>query len=138
MPVFILFVVVTFAEIYLLIKMGATVGVTWTILLVLLTAVVGAWLVRLQGIAAWRRFQTSIARHHLPAEPLVEGLCLLLAGALLLIPGFVTDIIGFTCLVPPIRRMMLRYLTGRLWSGKRPDSSHPAEPLDATYRRIDD
>ena len=137
MPVFILFVVVTFAEIYLLIKMGATVGVTWTILLVLFTAVLGAWLVRLQGIATWRRFQNSVARNSLPAEPLVEGLCLLVAGALLLIPGFVTDAIGFASLVPPLRRMMLRRLIGRL-SVKRPASGQSAEPLDATYKRIDD
>ena len=106
MPVFILFLVVPFVEIYLLVEIGARIGAPWTILLVVLTAIVGAWLVRVQGLATWRRFQASLSRNELPATALVEGLCLLIAGALLLTPGFFTDAVGFACLIPPLRHTL--------------------------------
>ena len=141
MPVFILFLVVPFVEIYLLVEIGARIGAPWTILLVVLTAIVGAWLVRVQGLATWRRFQASLARNELPATALAEGLCLLIAGALLLTPGFFTDAAGFACLIPPLRRILIKHLLRRsLWKmGK--DSRQPrgsGEPLDGNYKRIDD
>jgi len=141
MPVFILFLVVPFVEIYLLVEIGARIGAPWTILLVVMTAIVGAWLVRIQGLATWRRFQASLARNELPATALVEGLCLLIAGALLLTPGFFTDAVGFACLIPPLRRTLIKHLLRRgAWKAAagpaRPlDSS---EPLDGNYKRIDD
>ena len=141
MPVFILFLVVPFVEIYLLVEIGARIGAPWTILLVVLTAIVGAWLVRVQGLATWRRFQASLARNELPATALVEGLCLLIAGALLLTPGFFTDSVGFACLIPPLRRTLIRrFLQRSVWKAAQgpirpPDSS---EPLDGNYKRIDD
>ena len=141
MPVFILFLVVPFVEIYLLVEIGARIGAPWTILLVVLTAIVGAWLVRVQGLATWRRFQASLARNELPATALAEGLCLLIAGALLLTPGFFTDGVGFACLIPPLRRTLIRrFLQRSVWKvaqgpTQAPDSS---EPLAGNYRRIDD
>jgi UPF0716 protein FxsA len=141
MPVFILFLVVPFVEIYLLVEIGARIGAPWTILLVVVTAVVGAWLVRIQGLATWRRFQVSLARNELPATALVEGLCLLIAGALLLTPGFFTDIVGFACLVPPFRRTLIkRFIQRTAWKvtqghAQARDSN---EPLDGNYKRIDD
>ena len=141
MPVFILFLVVPFVEIYLLVEIGARIGAPWTILLVVLTAIVGAWLVRVQGLATWRRFQVSLSRNELPATALVEGLWLLIAGALLLTPGFFTDAVGFACLIPPFRRTLIRYFVQRsVWKAAKgftqaPDSS---DPLDGNYKRIDD
>ena len=141
MPVFILFLVVPFVEIYLLVEIGARIGALWTILLVVLTAIVGAWLVRVQGLATWRRFQASLSRNELPATELVEGLCLLIAGALLLTPGFFTDAVGFACLIPPFRRTLIRHFLKRSVSkvaqstGQSHDSS---QPLDGNYKRIDD
>ena len=145
MPVFILFLVVPFVEIYLLVEIGARIGAPWTILLVVLTAIVGAWLVRVQGLATWRRFQASLARNELPATALAEGLCLLIAGALLLTPGFFTDGVGFVCLIPSLRRVLIRQLLQRIlqrsaWKmtqgpAQPRDSS---EPLDGNYKRIDD
>jgi UPF0716 protein FxsA len=141
MPVFILFLVVPFVEIYLLVEIGARIGAPWTILLVVLTAIIGAWLVRIQGLATWRRFQVSLARNELPATALVEGLCLLIAGALLLTPGFFTDAVGFACLIPPLRRALIRRFIQQSVRksaqgyARPPDSS---EPLDGNYKRIDD
>lgn len=141
MPVFILFLVVPFVEIYLLVEIGARIGAPWTILLVVLTAIVGAWLVRVQGLATWRRFQVSLARNELPAMALVEGLCLLIAGALLLTPGLFTDAVGFACLIPPLRRTLIKHLLRRrAWKvaqgPARPLNS--GDPLDGKYKRIDD
>ena len=141
MPGFILFLVVPFVEIYLLVEIGARIGAPWTILLVVMTAIVGAWLVRIQGLATWRRFQASLARNELPAIALVEGLCLLIAGALLLTPGFFTDTVGFACLIPPLRRTLIKHLFRR---GVRKAAAGPARPLDSSkpldgnYKRIDD
>jgi UPF0716 protein FxsA len=141
MPVFILFLVVPFVEIYLLVEIGARIGAPWTILLVVMTAIVGAWLVRVQGLATLRRFQASLARNELPATALVEGLCLLIAGALLLTPGFFTDAVGFACLIPPFRQILIRrFLQRSIWKVPQ-DHAEPhdsSEPLDGNYKRIDD
>ena len=141
MPVFILFLVVPFVDIYLLVEIGARIGAPWTILLVVMTAIVGAWLVRVQGLATWRRFQASLARNELPATAVVEGSCLLIAGALLLTPGFFTDAVGFACLIPPLRRALISHLLQRsVWkvaqSPTQPRNS--SAPIDGNYKRIDD
>jgi UPF0716 protein FxsA len=141
MPVFILFLVVPFVEIYLLVEIGARIGAPWTILLVVSTAIVGAWLVRVQGLATWRRFQASLARNELPAIALAEGLCLLIAGALLLTPGFFTDSAGFVCLIPQFRRALIKYFLQRsVWKGRQSPAQprDSSEPLDGNYKRIDD
>jgi len=141
MPVFILFLVVPFVEIYLLVEIGARIGAPWTILLVVLTAIVGAWLVRVQGLATWRRFQASLSRNELPATALVEGLCLLVAGALLLTPGFFTDAVGFACLIPPLRHTLIKHLLRRSVRKVAQGPARPrdsSEPLDGNYKQIDD
>lgn len=128
----------------MLVTVGGLVGVGWTIFLVVLTAVIGASLVRSQGITTLARSQGSLARGELPAVELLEGAALLIAGALLLTPGFFTDGIGFLLLVPPLRRWVIRAwilkaLDRRLASSA--PSARDAErrpPLDGDYRRLDD
>ena len=93
--------------------MGNVIGAPWTIALVVLTALAGAWLVRLQGLSALNRVRETAARGELPAIELLEGLFLLAAGALLLTPGFFTDIVGFACLMPPLRRSLIRLAARR-------------------------
>lgn len=105
-----LFLAVPLLEIYLLIKVGSFFGAFVTVFLVVATAVTGAWLIRLQGLATWQRVQNSMQRGELPAIEMLEGLILLVSGALLLTPGFFTDIIGFICLVPAFRRRIALYL----------------------------
>ncbi|MCK4842171.1 MAG: FxsA family protein [Methylococcales bacterium] len=108
--VFLFFLIVPFVEIYLLLKIGGIVGVFPTILLVVFTAVLGAWLLRQQGFATWQRFQTSLAQGEIPAYEMIEGPLLLVGGALLLTPGFFTDALGFACLIPQARQKLAKYV----------------------------
>ncbi|MBN4080383.1 FxsA family protein [Beggiatoa alba] len=106
----ILFLSVPLLEIYLLLKIGSSIGVFSTVILVVLTAVIGVWLLRLQGFATLARAQASIARGELPATTMLEGLMLFVAGALLLTPGFFTDTVGFLLLIPITRQWIIAYL----------------------------
>ena len=108
--VFLAFLIVPFIEIYLLLQIGGIVGVFPTIALVVLTAVIGVSLLRQQGMATWQRFQDNLQKGELPAYEMVEGPILLVGGALLLTPGFFTDIIGFACLIPQARKRIAQYI----------------------------
>jgi len=99
-----LFLLIPLIEIYLLIEIGSAIGAVATIFLVIFTAVVGAYLLRLQGFATFRRMQANMSEGILPAQELIEGLILLIAGVLLLTPGFFTDIAGFVFLIPAARK----------------------------------
>lgn len=113
MPLLILFIVVPIIELYLLIKVGGWIGVFPTILIVILTAIAGTWLLRQQGGAMLRRYQQTVAAGKMPAQEMVEGLALVFGGALLLTPGFFTDAIGFLCLFPLTRQFMIRTIISR-------------------------
>lgn len=102
-----LFIAVPIVEIWLLLQVGGTIGAVPTVGLVVLTAVVGAALVRAQGFSTILEVRGSLDAGEVPAVAIVEGIFLLVAGALLLTPGFVTDAIGFGCLVPPLRRALI-------------------------------
>ncbi|MCR9219471.1 MAG: FxsA family protein [Alphaproteobacteria bacterium] len=105
MPVLlILFIAVPIAEIALFIEIGGLIGLWPTLATILVTALVGATLVRAQGLAALSRAQAALAEDRFPVEEVVTGVCLLIAGALLLTPGFLTDALGFALLIPPLRR----------------------------------
>lgn len=111
------FLIVPIVEIYLLIKVGQVIGAGWTVALVVLTAVIGVWLLRLQGLSTLLRARQKLEHDELPAQELLEGVCLVVAGALLLTPGFFTDTIGFLLLLPPSRRWLVRRLAARLVAG---------------------
>jgi UPF0716 protein FxsA len=124
-----LFLVVPLAEIYLLIQAGGAIGALNTVALVVLTAVVGAWLLRLQGLATLQRVQQELARGELPETALIEGVLLLLAGALLLTPGFLTDVVGFVLLAPGSRVAMARAALDRgVLRGAVHSHEHPHDP----------
>ncbi len=110
---FLVFLLVPILEIYLLIQVGSVIGALWTVTLVVLTAFVGAYLLRLQGFATLQRARESLARGELPAGSLLEGAILLVSGALLLTPGFFTDAVGFICLVPAARQRVAAWLMSR-------------------------
>ncbi|WP_446808074.1 FxsA family protein [Methylomonas sp. 2BW1-5-20] len=107
---FIAFLIVPFVEIYVLLQVGGLIGAFPTILLVVFTAVLGAWLLRRQGFATWQRFQSALAQGEIPAYEMIEGPILLVGGALLLTPGFFTDMLGFACLIPTLRRKIAQYI----------------------------
>ena len=97
-------------EIYLLIQVGSALGAVPTILLIIFTAVLGAMLIRIQGFSTWQRLQATLANHEIPAIEILEGIILLISGALLLTPGFFTDTIGFICLIPGLRQRFAIHL----------------------------
>lgn len=103
------FIVVPIVEIWLLLRVGAVIGGGATILIVIGTAILGAWLVRQQGFATLQAVQKQMNAGRVPAMEMAEGLALLIAGAVLLTPGFVTDALGFALLTPPIRRALIRW-----------------------------
>jgi len=108
--IFLVVLIIPFAEIYLLLEVGSVLGAFWTIFLVVFTAALGAWLLRQQGFSTFRRFQESLTQGIIPAYEMIEGPIILLGGALLLTPGFITDLIGFACLVPSLRKKIAQYV----------------------------
>ena len=99
-----IFFLVPLIEMVILIEVGGLIGVLPTISLVILTAVAGVWLLRLEGIATLNRVQNKVARGEIPETELLEGIMLIFGGALLLTPGFATDAAGFICLLPGLRQ----------------------------------
>lgn len=107
---FLVVLIIPFAEIYLLLLVGGVIGAFPTIFLVVFTAALGAWLLRQQGFATFRQFQANLAQGVIPAYEMIEGPIILLGGLLLLTPGFITDILGFACLIPPLRKKIAQYV----------------------------
>ena len=139
--VFLVFLIVPFIEIYLLLQIGGIVGVFPTIALVVLTAIIGANLLRHQGMATWQRFQDNLQKGEIPAYEMVEGPILLVGGALLLTPGFFTDVIGFACLIPPARKKIAQYIIEKrlVQAGVSPQQQTKAQPgvIEGEFKRED-
>jgi UPF0716 protein FxsA len=112
-----IFIVLPIAEIYVIIKVGEAIGVLPTIALLVLDAFLGVALWRSQGRAAWRRFNQALAEGRIPAREVFDGAMVILGGAFLLTPGFITDVIGFLLLIPPTRAAF-RGVVGRM-AGRR-------------------
>ena len=106
---FLLFTVIPIAELYLLIKIGGMIGGFNTVLIIFITALVGAYLAKSQGFMVIRKIQQAMHEGRLPARELLHGLFVLLGGFTLLTPGFITDFIGLSMLVPTIREIYIRY-----------------------------
>lgn len=139
-----LFIAIPVLEIYLLIEIGSVIGAIPTILLVVFTAFLGAFLIRFQGLSTIMRAQTSLAHGEIPTVAMLEGVVLLICGALLLTPGFFTDTLGFLALVPPLRQaMILKILekgiivTQGPAHGPGPRNSRPQDPhtIEGEYKR---
>ncbi len=105
---FLIFLTIPILEIYLLIQVGSAVGAFYTVLLVVGTAVLGAALIRSQGLQTLQKIKSCSSNGELPAVPMVEGLLLLIAGALLLTPGFFTDALGFLVVIPILRQRIAK------------------------------
>jgi UPF0716 protein FxsA len=137
-----LFFTVPLVEIYVLLEVGGVIGVLPTIALVVLTAVIGAGLIRAQGLATLGRVQQELERGELPAVGIIEAALLLVAGALLLTPGFVTDTLGFLILVPPLRRRAVEGFIARrlvVTGGPRGrDGGDGPRIIEGEFRREDD
>ena len=106
-------------EIAVFIKVGEVIGVLPTVGLIILAAIIGLTIIRWQGISVLTQTQQSLGQNTVPVEPVVHGVFLFLAGVLLMIPGFLTDIMAFALLVPPIRLAVARYAMGRARGSRR-------------------
>ena len=107
------FIIIPLVELYVIIAVGEEIGAFWTIILVLLTAVIGVNLLRIQGMSTLMRAQKNMAQGGIPAMEMMEGLALAVGGILLITPGFITDSIGFLCLIPASRQAIIRYLVAK-------------------------
>jgi UPF0716 protein FxsA len=116
-PLVLLFIVVPIVEIYVIIQVGQAIGALWTIALLVADSILGSMLMRTQGRAAWRRFNEAVAEGRVPAREVLDGVLVIFGGALLVTPGFVTDVFGLSFLLPPtravIRRLFVRRFAGR-------------------------
>jgi UPF0716 protein FxsA len=112
------FIVVPIAELFVIIQVGELIGVWPTLLLLLLDAIVGSWLLKREGRAAWRRFNQALAERRMPGKEVADGFLVILGGALLIAPGFLTDILGVLLLIPVtravFRRILRRWTVGRV------------------------
>ena len=127
------------AEIAVFIEVGGCLGLWPTLALIVLTAVLGTWIIRLQGLGLLRRAQEQLDRGVPPVSEVFSGLCLLVAGALLLTPGFITDTLGAILLVPPVRALLYRLVRERLtvYAVQRGGSGrHRGEPAGAGRARV--
>lgn len=143
-------------EIGLFIEIGGSIGLWPTLALVVLTAALGSWQLRAQGLATLARGRQQLDQGQLPARELFDGFCLVIAGALLLTPGFMTDCVGFLLFVPGFRDLLRQYLASRMkaagetrvWvdgeeirpgqHGPRGAGRGPGGVIDGEYRDVSD
>lgn len=132
-----LFLLVPIAELYVIIQVGEAIGLGWTVVLLIADSVLGSLLLRAQGRAVWRRFNDALALGRVPHREVVDGVLVIFGGALLLTPGFLTDIVGVTFLLPPTRAVIRRFLMRRL--GRRAQMrTARGYDVEGTAREYDD
>jgi UPF0716 protein FxsA len=102
----VIFILVPIAELYVIIQVGGIIGVVPTLALLLADALLGSMLLRHQGRAAWVRFNRALAENRLPHKEVFDGVLIIFGGALLITPGFLTDILGLILLIPPTRALV--------------------------------
>jgi UPF0716 protein FxsA len=113
-PLLFLFILVPIAELYVIVQVGHVLGVVNTLALLLLVSFAGAWLMKREGLGALRRAQRQVDAGMVPGRELVDGALIVLAGALLLAPGFITDAVGLLLLLPPVRAGVRSFARHRL------------------------
>jgi UPF0716 protein FxsA len=114
LPLVLLFIAVPIAELAVIIQVGQAIGVWWTVGLLVADSLFGSWLMRHQGRATWRRFNEAVQGGRVPAREVLDGALVIFGGALLLTPGFITDILGLVLLLPPSRAIVRGVLARRL------------------------
>lgn len=144
MWLFVLFLSVPLIEIALFIQVGGLIGLWPTLGIVVLTAILGTWLMRQQGAHALSELRRSFQELRDPTEPLAHGAMILFSGALLLTPGFFTDAVGFALLMPPVRAAAYRWLSARVTvqsmsfgpDPRRPQR-RPGDVIEGDYEEVD-
>lgn len=128
------------AELFVAIKVAEAIGVLAMILLLLVSWPLGAWALRSQGRAAWRRLRTAVAAGHAPGREVLDGVLILIGGLLLIVPGFISDVVAICALAPPTRALLrgrlARHLHGRFAIGAT-GSGPAARPSDVDSTATD-
>ena len=139
------FIGVPLIEIYLFIKVGGMIGAFPTVVLVIVTAILGVSLLRAQGFQTMAKFQQEVSTGQLPATTMLEGVALIFGGALLLTPGFLTDGIGFLCLIPITRKTIIAWAIKNMTitshgfqSGVNPRRPADSNIIEGEYRKSDE
>ena len=131
---FLLFIVVPIVELYVILQVGELIGLPPTVIVLLAVSVLGSWLIRREGIRAWRAFQATLAHGRVPTNEVVDGALVLFGGALLLTPGFVTDILGLALVFPLTRRVFNRAIRSRVRTRVFPGPGAPQPPVSGPSR----
>jgi len=125
---FLLFTLVPVIELWLLMRVGSVIGFFPTVGIILFTGVVGAWMARIQGLSVISNLNTSVAQGKVPGKELVNAVLVFVGGALLLTPGFVTDILGFSMIMPGTRDLisafLIKYFSNKAQNGDVKFSYH--------------
>jgi UPF0716 protein FxsA len=133
----VVFLVVPLLELYVIAQVAGSIGLGETILLLIAISIAGAWLVRFTGLGVWRRLQDTVAAGRVPSGELVDGGLVLLAGALMITPGFLSDALGLLLLLPPSRAVARALILRRMRAGHRhfrvvaTGARGPAGPADS-------
>jgi UPF0716 protein FxsA len=133
-----LFLLVPVAELYVIYQVGDAIGVLWTFLLLAADSLLGSLLLKSQGRAVWRRFNDNLAQGRMPHREVIDGVLVIFGGAFLITPGFITDIVGLTLLVPPTRSVVRRFLVRRLGRRVMVGGGRPDYDVEGTARDYDD
>jgi UPF0716 protein FxsA len=141
LPLVLLFIAIPIAELAVIIQVGQAIGVWWTIGLLVADSILGWWLMRHQGRTAWRRFNEAVQAGRIPTREVLDGALVIFGGALLLTPGFITDILGFALLIPPsravVRAVLVRRLAHRMVVSATRVRSQPDSDVEGTAVDID-
>jgi UPF0716 protein FxsA len=153
-PLVLLFILVPILELYVIIQVGQEIGALWTIAILIADSILGSLLLRAQGRSVWERFNTALSAGRPPAREVLDGVLIIFGGALLLTPGFTTDIVGLLLLIPPtravIRGVLVRRLAKRLvvavpggarvpppGGGRRPGAGGADDDIEGTATEVD-
>lgn len=148
--IFVLLLALPVVELYLLIKLGGAFGLLPTLATMVGISLVGAWMLRRQGLAALHKANAAVQAGQMPIDSVVDGFALAIAAALLMTPGFVTDLAGLVLLIPPVRAVLARALFNRLmrqpgvaWQTNHQPRRRPEPPgngpvIDGEFTRIDE
>src|SRR5688572_1402573 len=110
----VVFIVVPIVELAVIIQVGQAIGVLPTVALLIVDSIVGSWLLRREGKAAWARFRAALDAARIPNKEVIDGALVLFGGALMLTPGFISDILGLLLILPPTRAIVNRAIRSRV------------------------
>jgi UPF0716 protein FxsA len=133
-----LFLLVPVAELYVIYQVGDAIGVLWTFLLLAADSLLGSLLLKSQGRAVWRRFNENLSQGRMPHKEVIDGVLVIFGGAFLITPGFITDVVGLTLLIPPTRAVVRRFLVRRLGRRVMVAGGRPDYDVEGTAREYDD